>query len=907
MPVQILSANIPPLQVFLGLMVAVACVPSPLYAADAKTTVKGAKITYDDNVRPIFRDKCFACHNTEKKTAGLDLTTYAGVKTGGGSGAVIEPGDSGGSYLFSLVSHTSEPHMPPKSDKLPDDVLATISKWIDGGALENSGSKAAAPKKPKIDLALKSAPTGRPEGPPPMPEGLSLEPVVRTSRATAARTVATSLWSPLAAVAGQKQVLLYNTKTLDLAGVLPFPEGIPYVLKFSQNGLLLLAGGGHSAATGRVVVWNVKTGERVFEVGEELDAVLGADICADQTLIALGGPGKLVRVFSTADGSRKYEMKKHTDWIYSAAYSPDGVLLATADRGGGIVIWEAQTGREFLVLPGHPSAVTALSWRIDSNILASGSEDGSIKLWEMENGTQVKTWGAHGGGVTSLDFTRDGRLVSCGRDRVAKLWDQNGAAKTAFSGFTDIPLCVAYCDETNRLIAGDWTGDIKVFDAASGKLAGSLGANPPTLAERLDEAAKRFARQSAEHKTLSQQLIAAQSEAEKQRVVLDAVKKIFSMAEADWKSATAAAAKAKAVVDQFSAELNAATQTVTALKPILPVLKEAAEKSTQAAIKVAGDKELAAAAEHVKTQYTKKTAQLGHAERTVTEKNPALAKARAELVAAEKRLAQFKTPLDSAKARLAEVGALANRADVKVKESQANRDAAAQSIVQAQRDERRWQEEIVLTSKLKSLAAEQSQLAQLADSVHATQMALETAKGDVAKLAQGVLLLQKEADAAAAALKKAQELPGQLATEQESLSKHARTLDVLMPALGETLAKAEEAARRVPNDADVTGQVQQINSLIAKKTAELDFAKKSGLEKGKAIEAAKAQIPAAEKKLADLKAAIEAATKKVADATAALKPFEDKVAAAKTAMSERNVRVEAAKKEIDALKRHRAT
>jgi hypothetical protein len=240
----------------------------PAEKASTKAAAKGPKVTYDDNVRTIFRERCFACHNTEKKTAGLDLTTYSGVMTGGGSGAVIEAGSSDSSYLFSLVSHTSEPHMPPKSEKLPADYLATIAKWIDGGALESKGSKAAASKKPKVDFALKGAPIGRPEGPPPMPDRLSIEPLVRTARATAPRTVATNPWSPLAAIPGQKQVLLYNTKTLDLVGVLPFPEGIAEVLKFSRNGLLLLAGGGHGAASGKVVVWNVKTGERMFEVGD---------------------------------------------------------------------------------------------------------------------------------------------------------------------------------------------------------------------------------------------------------------------------------------------------------------------------------------------------------------------------------------------------------------------------------------------------------------------------------------------------------------------------------------------------------------------------------------------------------------------------------------------------------------
>src|SRR5207245_3784602 len=207
------------------------------------------------------------------------------------------------------------PHMPPKSAILPKENLDTIRKWIEGGTLENAGSKAVAVNKPKVDIALTSVVKGKPEGPPPMPKDLSLEPVVRTSRTNAVTALASSPWAPLVAVASQKQVLLYHSDTLELLGVLPFPEGLPYVLKFSRNGSLLLAGGGRGAKSGRAVVWSVQTGERIFEVGDESDAVLAADISADQTQIALGGPGKTVRIFSTKDGQLIREIKKHTDWV----------------------------------------------------------------------------------------------------------------------------------------------------------------------------------------------------------------------------------------------------------------------------------------------------------------------------------------------------------------------------------------------------------------------------------------------------------------------------------------------------------------------------------------------------------------------------------------------------------------
>src|SRR5205807_10121336 len=125
-----------------------------------------------------------------------------------------------------------------------------------------------------------------------------LEPVVKAARATAVTALASSPWAPLVAVGGQKQVLLYHGDTLELLGVLAFPEGTPNVLRFSRNGSLLLAGGGQAGKSGKVVLWSVTRGERLLSLGEESDSVLAADVSPDQSRVALGGTGKVVRIYS---------------------------------------------------------------------------------------------------------------------------------------------------------------------------------------------------------------------------------------------------------------------------------------------------------------------------------------------------------------------------------------------------------------------------------------------------------------------------------------------------------------------------------------------------------------------------------------------------------------------------------
>ncbi|MAX20997.1 MAG: hypothetical protein CMJ60_02335, partial [Planctomycetaceae bacterium] len=47
---------------------------------------KEAKVTWDDQVSAVFRQRCVTCHNVNKKSGGLDISTYTNLMLGGSSG-----------------------------------------------------------------------------------------------------------------------------------------------------------------------------------------------------------------------------------------------------------------------------------------------------------------------------------------------------------------------------------------------------------------------------------------------------------------------------------------------------------------------------------------------------------------------------------------------------------------------------------------------------------------------------------------------------------------------------------------------------------------------------------------------------------------------------------------------------
>ena len=351
--------------------------------------------------------------------------------------------------------------MPPKGDRLNANDIAILERWIATRALESLTSKGAPVAN---NVAAAAVSLTRPSGPPPMPGKLPTGPVVDTPHSNALIALAASPWSPLMAVGGQKQVLLYHADTLELLGVLPFPEGLPTILRFSRNGELLLAGGGVGAKSGKVALWKITNGERIATLGNEVDQVLAADLSPDQTTVILGGPNRLLKFFSTTDGKLIRTIKKHTDWVTALAYSADGAYVASADRAGGITVWESATGAEAITLSGHKTAVNALAFL--PGLLVSAGQDGTVVLWDIAEGKERKKWAAHAGGCEFVDFTADGRIVTCGRDKVAKVWDQSGKALLTTQPLTEIALRAVLSGDT--VMAGDWNGKVQAFLLADG-------------------------------------------------------------------------------------------------------------------------------------------------------------------------------------------------------------------------------------------------------------------------------------------------------------------------------------------------------------------------------------------------------------------------------------------------------
>jgi WD40 repeat protein/predicted nucleic acid-binding Zn-ribbon protein len=598
------------------------------------------KITFDEHIKPIFREHCMSCHNVGDKSSGLALDTYGATLEGGSGGKIVAEGNLDGSRLWTLVNHTAQPFMPPDQDKIPEPQIALLKQWIEQGMPENSGSVI---KKPKASMAsLGSVIQGRPEGAPPMPEFALKQPTVFTERSAAISAIAASPWSPLVAIGGQKQVSLYHSESTELLGILPFPEGEPQSIRFSRDGQLVLVGGGRHSHSGYAVLYNLKTGERITRVGDELDVVFAADISDDNSKIALAGPQKMVRVYDTATGNLLYEQKKHTDWIYAVRFSPDGVLLATADRSNGMVVWEADTGRVYLDLVGHKNEIRSIAWRPDSSALISSSLDGTIKMWEMVNGQMIKSVDAHSGGVSAVDVCNDGTIASCGRDNKVKVWDAGLNPAGEMSPLADAGLEAAITVDGKQVVAGDWAGNVTIWNRAEPAKPIPLRANPLTL-----------------------------------QMVIAATEALIAPAQTEATNTTAAYTASQQQVEQIQVQVKATddalTATVAELGNVTTQLTQTRTEVEQVSKQIVDNE---AVVVETKKVIEQKTAELGQKEKIAAEAAAAgqpptpedLNPLKAEIDALTKRVGELEAAITAAKTALQEKTTLATNLDAKMKE-----------------------------------------------------------------------------------------------------------------------------------------------------------------------------------------------------------------------------------------------
>lgn len=153
---------------FLGIGLMAACQHDPIVPGSGNPNPNAPVVTtqgcnadtvyFENDILPFLISNCAmsGCHDAQTRAEGINLTTYAGVISGG----EVQPGNPNSSDLYEVLVETrlDKRMPPPPAPALLADKIAMVRKWIEQGAKNNACSDTSACDTLNIGFAAKIQP-----------------------------------------------------------------------------------------------------------------------------------------------------------------------------------------------------------------------------------------------------------------------------------------------------------------------------------------------------------------------------------------------------------------------------------------------------------------------------------------------------------------------------------------------------------------------------------------------------------------------------------------------------------------------------------------------------------------------------------------------------------------------------
>ena len=646
-------------------IVAVSAAPIPIALLERATPVD-----FERELMPFLRDNCLACHCQTTTKAGLNLETPELMLKGGDTGPAVVAGKGAESLVLQAAAHTDDDlKMPPRDNKakardLTPEQLALLKLWVDQGAkpspkverviawqdvpgtlraifasaITPDGQFAACARANRISIY--HLPSGR-------------ELATDSGHRDQVNALAFSPDGTLLASAGYREVKLWR-RPRDVQK-LAIPD-VGTRVAVSPDGKWLVTGGDD----GNVKVCEFPGGKVALSFHAANGAVTALSFSPDNAKIACASADKSITVWAIGQQTARVETPAE---VNSVVWLLD--KLASAGADGVIRVW-SEALAPVKELPGHAGAVTALAAR--DGLLLSGGADGTVRAWDVGK-AQATVQMNHAGPVSAVAIRGDGKaFASAGANNIAKLWDAAGKPLAELKGNR---LAAEFADARDRGLQIT-TGTVAYRKEAAGNAEKALTASNeavkkaeaavPVKQQELEAKQKALAEAKDAKTAADAALAAVEAEIKKATEAFEAAEKIAQQAKTDAEAAKTNTPQDQPAIDkanaeaaakaQESAKAKAAVDQQTAQrKPATDKIEPAAKKVTEAEAAVKRAEQTRAAADTEitlsKSQADKSTTALNEAKAAIDAAEAARVKADADLQAARKAVTDAEKPLRS--------------------------------------------------------------------------------------------------------------------------------------------------------------------------------------------------------------------------------------------------------------------
>ncbi len=456
-------------------------------------------VSFINDVAPILKENCFACHDARKKSGKYDMTTFEKLLAGGPDGEAVLAGKPMESDLHSLMVSKEDRRMPPrdKGEAVPTAKAKIVEQWIKEGAKLDAGLDA------KSDLVKELRTRWKPPAP---PEKYPFPAVVNA--------LAFTPDNKAIVVGGHHELTVWSVAEAKLLKRIATRAERAYAMAFFPDGKLAVAGG-RPGQEGDVRIFDIAVKGKDVNGVEMLDgvtdpkvmlkllvevddSVLCLAIATDGKRLAAGGCDRTVRVWDLTGGiaAAKLEqtIENHADWVLGLSLSADGKYLATAARDKTAKVWDLKAKESITTFPEHQSIVYGVFLNKDSSMGYSVGADKQLRAWKPNGeGKNLKNAGAHGDEIFKLvPHPKEPMLATSSADKTVRLWDTDKLANTkTLQGLTDHVFAIAFSPDGTLVAGGSYDGEVRIWKVADGTVLKGFNASPGYVSKAVVEPPKK--------------------------------------------------------------------------------------------------------------------------------------------------------------------------------------------------------------------------------------------------------------------------------------------------------------------------------------------------------------------------------------------------------------------------------
>ena len=408
-------------------------------------------VSFRRDLAPLLISNCQACHGPKKAEGAYRVDSFEHVV---GEGESATPGFTPMNIDLSeafrrMASEDKSERMPKDADPLPAEQLALFKRWIDEGAKFDGPD-------PKASLAsIVPSPTHR-------------DPPETYSRPILITALAFSPDGQELFVGGYHEITVWNPADGSLLRRIKNVGERTYALRFSPDGKLLAAASGAPGRLGEVRLYNPASGELVKVLGTTIDVVFSLAFHPAGDKLAAGGADSAIRIYDVATGAETQAIESHADWVMAVAYSPDGTKLASASRDKTAKVFDAQSGEPIATHTEHNEPVQGVLFTADGSHVYSSGDDRKTRFWNATDGKKVAEIAGFGGAVFKLEPGGE-FFFAPSADKTVKQYElATQKLVRSYAGHKEWTLSAAYHGGSQRLAAGGFDGEVRVWNTADG-------------------------------------------------------------------------------------------------------------------------------------------------------------------------------------------------------------------------------------------------------------------------------------------------------------------------------------------------------------------------------------------------------------------------------------------------------